>query len=249
MLGKLVVFSDIHANLSAFKAVISDFREKYRVNGILLLGDLVNYGMRPNEVIEEIKQLSVTYPILCNIYGNHEKALFYPEEQLPRFSSERGKSILEYTRKKLSAESLEYLSMAMDERGFKSFEVGNKKILCVHGNLEDPYWGKLTGISVENEVYANYDYVFSGHTHLPLYFEVLYKADVPGMRNHKKTVFLNPGSVGQPRNHNPRAQYLYVDLLEEIFHHNSVEYDIIEEQDLYTNETDMFYRDRLSKGV
>lgn len=249
MLDKLVVFSDIHANLSAFKAVISDFTKKYRVDGILLLGDLVNYGMRPNEVIEEIKQLSGTYPILCNIYGNHEKALFYPEKQLTRFSSERGRKILEYTRRKLSADSLEYLSVMMDESGFKSFEISRKKILCVHGSIEDPYWGKLTGISIENEAYANYDYVFSGHTHLPLYFEILYKADVPEMRNHRKTVFLNPGSVGQPRNHNPRAQYLYVDLSAEIFHHNSVEYDVAEEQILYTEDTDIFYRDRLAKGI
>ncbi len=248
-MNKLIVLSDIHANLSALNAVITDFSVKYNPDGIILLGDLINYGMRPNEVIEEIKQLSVTYPILCNIYGNHEKALFYPKEQLTRFSSERGKSILEYTRKKLSAESLEYLSAMMDGRGFKSFEINGKKILCVHGNIEDPYWGKLTGISVENEAYANYDYVFSGHTHLPLHLEVLYKANVLGMRNHKKTVFLNPGSVGQPRNHNPRAQYLYVDLFAEIFHHNSVEYNIAGEQELYTNKTDMFYRNRLSKGI
>lgn len=248
-MNKFIVLSDIHANLSALKAVVADFLGKYNPDGIILLGDLINYGMRPNEVIDEIKQLSRTYHICCNIYGNHEKALFSPEEQLIRFSSERGRSILEYTRRKLSAGSFEYLSAMMDKSGLKIFEICGKKILCVHGNIEDPYWGKLTGISVENEAYADYDYVFSGHTHLPLHFEVLYKADVPEMRYHKKIVFLNPGSVGQPRNHNPRAQYLYVDLLAEIFHHNSVEYDIAGEQNLYTNETDTFYRDRLSKGI
>ena len=68
--NKFVVLSDIHANLSALKAVIQDFKDKYSPDGVILLGDLINYGMRPNEVISEIKLLSLEFPIICNLHGN-----------------------------------------------------------------------------------------------------------------------------------------------------------------------------------
>lgn len=248
-MNKFVVLSDIHANLSALEAVIKDFREKYQPQGIILLGDVVNYGMRPNEVIYEIKHLEKEYPIVCNIFGNHEKAILWPDEYLSRFSSSRGREMLKYTLEKLSVESMEYLHTGMEEKGWADINLGGKKILCVHGNLIDPYWGKIDAADAKDESYAFYNYVFSGHTHIPHYYEVFYKANLPEYRNRKKTIFLNPGSVGQPRNQNSEAQYLYVDLMAEVFHHNSVKYNIDKEQSLYTNEIDEFYRDRLSKGI
>lgn len=246
---RLIVLSDIHANLSALRAVVKDFQTRYEPDALLLLGDLVNYGMRPNEVIEEVKKLSQFYPVLCNLYGNHEKAIVSPGEHLSRFSSERGRQILEYTRHILSSESIAYIQDIMEPFGHKLLQIDGRNVLCVHGSPNDPYWGKLDTASVEDEGYAAYDYVFSGHTHLPHYIEILYKADLPERRNKKKTIFLNPGSVGQPRNQNSGAQYLYADLAADIFHHNSVPYDIVTEQNLYRSEIDVFYRDRLSKGI
>lgn len=248
-MSKLVILSDIHANLSALQAVIKDFQTKYEPDALLLLGDLVDYGMRPNEVIEEIEILSRAYPILCNLYGNHEKAVISPQEHLPHFSSERGRQMLEYTCSKLSQKSIDYIQNMMESSGQKSLQINGQNILCVHGSLDDPYWGKLGLPTCESEAYMVYDYVFSGHTHLPHYIEFFYKADLPEWRNKKKTVFLNPGSVGQPRNQNPCAQYLYVDLSNGVFHHNSVAYDIAAEQKLFTEATDIFYRERLSKGI
>lgn len=249
-MNKLIVLSDVHGNLSALKAVINDFRTKYHPDSLLLLGDLIDYGMRSNEVIGEIQSLEKQYAVLCNLWGNHEGAVINPEQHLSRFSSDRGRSMLAYTRKTLSAESIAYLQKSMDWSGQKILMSGNKKILCVHGDLTNPYWGKMEGANLASDTdYAAYDYVFSGHTHIPFHLELFYEADSPELRNRKKTVFLNPGSVGQPRNHNPRAQYLYVNLAEETYHHNSVEYNVTEEQSFYTEETDRFYRDRLSKGI
>lgn len=248
-MDKLIVLSDIHGNLSALNAVVKDFQAKYRPDALILLGDLIDYGMRSNEVIIQIKKLEKQYPVVCNLFGNHEVAVICPKEHLPRFSSDRGRVMLAYTQKNLSVDSITYLQESMERDSQKILTIGNKKIFCVHGNLVDPYWGKLDA-TVSSEVdYAVYDYVFSGHTHIPHHFEVFYEMDNPELRNRKKTVFLNPGSIGQPRNHNPRAQYLFIDLAEEIYHHNSVEYNVAEEQSLYTNETDNFYRDRLSKGI
>ena len=71
----------------------------------------------------------------------------------------------------------------------------------------------------------------------------------PLMRNNKKTVFINPGSVGQPRNHNPRAQYAILDTETGECQLLSAEYDIAYEQSLYQEEIDPFYKERLERGV
>lgn len=248
-MNKLIILSDIHGNLSALKSVVQDFRGKYQPDAILLLGDLIDYGMRSNEVVHEIIQLGKEYPFLCNLCGNHEVAMLCPSEHLAHFSSERGKKMLAYTIQNLLTESISYIQTMMDGVGKKEFILGEKKILCVHGSLKAPYWGKIDISSISDESYSGYDYVFSGHTHIPHYVEMFYQVNNPEMRNRKKTIFLNPGSVGQPRNQNPCAQYLYVDISTGIFHHNSVEYDVATEQALYTDEVDIFYRDRLSKGI
>lgn len=246
--SKFVVLSDIHANLSALKAVIQDFKEKYRPDGVIILGDLVNYGMRPNEVISEVKLLSLEFPVICNLHGNHERALV-DSEQLPRFSSERGRAVLEYTKGVLTSDSLEYIHDRMEAKGYSELLIHGCSILCVHGSLRDVYWGKLSSESMKEEGYAKYDYVFSGHTHIPHHVEIFYPGGLSELRGKKRTVFLNPGSVGQPRNQNPCAQYLYWDMEAGLFHYNSVKYDIELEQSLYIDEVDIFYRDRLFKGI
>ena len=91
--------------------------------------------------------------------------------------------------------------------------------------------------------------MLSGHSHIPHLFEMMYPAERPLYRNRRRTVFVNPGSVGQPRNHNPRAQYAYLDIAADTVHFNSVEYDIDLEQSLYTPDIDPFYRERLTRGI
>lgn len=242
---RLVILSDIHGNLSALRKVIEDFREKYEPQGLFILGDIINYGMRPNEVIAELQKINI--PVIANIYGNHEKALF--DGDTSHFSTERGKRLLEYTRSALNENSLRYIKSELDSSGCREIEIGNKKILAVHGSIDDPYWGKLNATTVGKEDYAKYDFVFSGHSHVPHLIENFYERENPGYRNKKRTIFINPGSVGQPRNHNPRAQYAYVDIEKEIFHFNSVEYDVPEEQRLYPDYLDEFYSKRLTNGI
>ena len=69
------------------------------------------------------------------------------------------------------------------------------------------------------------------------------------MRNKKAVLFINPGSVGQPRNQNPCAQYAVLSLPSRSVELRSVEYDIEYEQSLFVPEVDAFYRDRLGKGI
>lgn len=244
---RLLVLSDIHANQSALKEILKDADSKYQYDAISILGDIINYGMRPNEVIEYIKCFK--NPVISNLFGNHEKALF--DGDTAKFSTDRGRAVLEYTRKSLSAGSKEYLLKNLSSSGFTEMQIGNKNILFVHGTLTDPFWGKMTEGEMSRQIYAKYDYVISGHSHIPNFSEKFYEdKSKSDYRYKKRTIFLNPGSVGQPRNHNPMAQYLFVDFEAEIFHFNSVRYDVEYEQNLYEGaEIDNFYKIRLSNGI
>lgn len=243
---KIIVLSDIHGNLSALKAVISDFEKRgYEPDAIAVLGDNINYGMRPNEVVATLRRLGDRYRILVNIWGNHEKALL--DSDTTKFSTERGREILDYTRDIINTESLEYIQL-LEQSGRTELNICGKNILFIHGSLDDPYWGKLNADTID-ERYYSFDYVISGHSHIPHLIEKYYKCDNPKLRNKKRTIFINPGSAGQPRNHNPRAQYAYVDFGNEIFHFNAVPYDIAFEQSLYPSRLDQFYKTRLTNGI
>lgn len=247
MNDSIVVLSDIHGNLSALDAVVRDMElRNYHPGCIAVLGDNINYGMRPNEVIDRLKSLSKRYKILINLFGNHEKALL--DGDTTHFSTERGKQILDLTRSNLTEDSMVYIG-GMTKEGLKETMVGDRRFLFVHGSLGDPYWGKLNNERVDDVLYSKYDFVISGHSHIPHLIEHFYSTDNPEYRNKKRTVFINPGSVGQPRNHNPRSQYLYMEVSSEVFHFNSVPYDIEREQSLFTDRVDGFYSRRLKKGI
>lgn len=249
MNDRFVILSDIHGNLSALDAVLVDFEARgYQPDGIVLLGDNVNYGMRPNEVIERLIALGNVYAVMVNLCGNHEKALLDGDTE--RFSTERGKQVLAYTKSRLKPAALDYIGR-LTKAGYAELVLNGRRLLFVHGTESNPFWGKMDGAEMSRPIYAQYDYVISGHSHIPDMTEKFYEtADRPDYRNKKRTVFLNPGSVGQPRNHNPRAQYLYVDFLTETFHFNTVAYDVKAEQSLYImDEIDGFYKTRLANGV
>ena len=71
---RLVVLSDIHANVTAFEAVLADIKMPGHGDAIAILGDLVNYGPRPNEVIDMVEAVSL--PLIVNLWGNHEYSIF-----------------------------------------------------------------------------------------------------------------------------------------------------------------------------
>ncbi|MDE7322624.1 MAG: metallophosphatase family protein [Lachnospiraceae bacterium] len=241
---KILIMSDIHGNKEALKAVIYKAAQTKDIKACILLGDMIDYGMHSNEVIQMVK--SLPYTVLCNICGNHENAVLWDE--YGRFSSERGRVSAQYTRSILSQESWDYIHNEMDECGCCEFECGGKKCLAIHGSLENYYW---KSIKLEDTLlgYEKYDYVFSGHSHIPHCFEKYYEVNNPVYRNRKKTIFINPGSVGQPRNHNPMAQYAVLDVEIEEMQLCKVQYNIASEQKSFTNKVDTFYKDRLSIGI
>lgn len=239
---RILILADIHANLNAFQAVITN-SERFSPDGAVFLGDLIDYGMRPNEVVAQMERLP--FPLLCALRGNHEHALL--NQDMSRFSSARGVVMSQYTQSRLSAHSRNYM-MGLDAKGSAEISVDGKRILLVHGSMDDPFWGKLAPDSA-GKIYQPYDVVLSGHTHRPHYFERYYPAPDSPYRGEKKTIFINPGSVGQPRNHNPMAQYAVLDTQTGAAILASCPYNIREEQALYPPELPAFYRERLALGI
>ena len=242
---RIVLLSDIHANVTALQAVLKDNEDIGNFDAYALLGDFVNYGPRPNEAIEIVRQLPK--PLMVNLWGNHEYSIF--GGSLDRFATDRGRAVLKYTDTILTEKSRDYLDMCMNHKGMEEKEFDGKRILFVHGNLDDPYWGKFSIDMMNNERYAQYDYVISGHSHVPHYVEHFFASDNAAYRNKKRTIFINPGSVGQPRNHNPYAQYGVLDLRRGNYEHRCVWYDIEAEQAHFTDDIDLFYKDRLILGI
>ena len=243
-LMKILLMSDIHGNKEAFRCTLDKASRDHNIKKCILLGDMIDYGMHSNEVIQMAK--SIPYPVICNIVGNHEDAIL--RDDYNRFSSERGKTSAKYTKSRLTEESIYYITNKMHNQGFWEFECDGKKCLAVHGSLEDYLWKSIRPEDTLSG-YEKYDYVFSGHSHIPHCFEIYYEANDPAHRNKKKTVFINPGSVGQPRNHNPMAQYAVLDIITEEVYFCKVKYDIEKEQKTFTDEVDAFYRDRLTVGI
>lgn len=241
---KLLILSDIHGNRTALQAVLAYIGDVYQIDGCALLGDLIDYGMYSNEVVEIVKNMF--YLPVCNILGNHEQAVL--TQNYDRFSSERGRRCAQYTRSILNGMTWEYIRNTMADSGRVEFMLGEKKCLAVHGSLADIYWKSITpGQDLSD--YRVYDYVFSGHSHLPHFIEAFYETNDPKKRNKKKTVFINPGSVGQPRNLNPMAQCAILDTVTEKVMFEKVPYDIEKEQEAYKGQVDDFYRKRLEEGV
>ena len=242
---RLALLSDIHANVSALNAVLADISALGEIEAFALLGDLVNYGPRPDETIDLVRNLGK--PLLVNLWGNHEYSLF--GGNLDRFSTDRGRSVLLYTHSILTPESRQYLERQMERSAFMKCRISGKKYLFIHGNLDDPYWGKIGMEQIDDARFAEFDYVISGHSHIPHYIEHFFTAANERYRNKKRTVYINPGAVGQPRNHNPYAQYGILDTVSGNYEHRAVWYDVAGEQALFNDKIDVFYKDRLTLGI
>ncbi len=195
------ILSDIHSNLTALDAVLDKLRER-NVGAYICLGDIVGYGPRPNQCCQRIRDLDAT----C-IIGNHDEAVLKPGTE-DWFNAYAAAAVL-WTRAVLSEENTEFL------RGLPEKQVIGEFTIC-HGSLEDP-WGYITEAY---EAASTFELMttpvcFIGHSHCAEYYEL--DPDNPRPRRvqvtdaHTLTMaegmqyIINPGSVGQPRDRNPRA--------------------------------------------
>lgn len=216
---RILVISDIHANLTALEAVLADSGE---VDGVWCLGDLVGYGPDPEECVTRIRNL----PNLVCLLGNHDVAVM-GKLDMEAFNREANLSV-NWTRENLSAASL-FFFQSLTTR------VETMGVTLSHGSPRNPIWEYLLDL---NTVLTNFSFFRTkiclvGHTHIPILYShngngsVDWSVPQPGTPLIiKGRAILNPGSVGQPRDRDPRAAYAIFTPEESKWEPRRVAYDV-----------------------
>ena len=218
---RYLVIADIHSNLEAFEAVLEDAQNHGGFGHTWCIGDVVGYGPDPEACIKLLRQLD---PV-C-VCGNHDSAAV-GKIDTGDFSSEAAKAN-RWTATRLSVEDRKFLSVLPDllvEDGFT----------IVHGSPRQPAWEYITHTITAEDNFRRFDTRFCivGHTHVPYLFtnngfevsgSVLRDGDMLVLGDMR--LILNPGSVGQPRDRDPRASYVIFDDEEMVLHNYRVTYDV-----------------------
>lgn len=218
---KVAVISDIHANRQAFEAVLDAIADT-DAQEMWCLGDLVGYGGDPDACVE----LARRHAAVC-LAGNHDMAVV-GELSLEEFS--RGASLAaQWTREVIDPENLAFLA-SLEPKGRE------ESIGLYHASPRDPVWEYvLSALLAELCLHSQPDRVcLIGHSHVALSFvrnEGELATGEPRRAGTELDIssgewLLNPGSVGQPRDGDPRAGWLLLDLDEQLAWFKRTTYDI-----------------------
>ncbi len=208
---KYLIISDIHGNLEALRAVLAHAARKRR-DAVLFLGDAVGYGAAPNQVVERLRRMGSG---VVGVRGNHDRVGLDPGEGAGFFNP-HARNAAQWSADVLTPVNRRYLeTLAVGPRKVE------KDLLICHGSPtdEDEY------LFSEMEAQAAFAHVeesvtFFGHSHVPCMFE---RGEVDGQESlvgmllrgsrvvidldPSRKYLINPGSVGQPRDRDPRASY------------------------------------------
>ena len=199
---KIALISDIHSNLFYLEEAIKQI-EKEQVDNIYCLGDLVGYYDNPNKVIDLIREKN----IIC-IKGNHEKYLL---GKLKYNVNNENIYRIKVHRDIVTDVNLKYLSNLEEELKFK---INNKQLYMTHSLPNDCMRYLYNVKNLNKEFTSKYDYYFFGHTHIPM---ITYQYG---------TCIVNPGSIGQPRDHTKKPSFAIVNLGKDSVTLNKVTVDI-----------------------
>lgn len=216
---RYAVLSDIHANLEGLQAVLKDAAEQGCTHYVCL-GDIVGYGPNPKECLDIV--LGLNCP---TVVGNHDEYCT-SNLDLTGFNAMAAEGI-RWTRTQLSADDKAWLRDLKYVRHVESFTI-------VHATLDLPekwayVFDKLAAAASFN--YQHTPVCFNGHTHVPVAF-VRGPTGLQGGLYSKikieigRKYFINVGSIGQPRDRNPKSAYAIFDLISNVIESRRVEYDI-----------------------
>jgi len=240
---RVALLSDVHANLPALEAVLAAL-EPEKVEAIWVTGDTVGYGADPSEVLALMRERGALLML-----GNHDRAVA-TGEGLDIFN-ERAAVAARMHAKWLSSEERDLLG------GLPAVTTIERFTLC-HGSLRDPMWEYVTSVpaAAASLAKAKTPFACHGHTHLPAIFQG--EADSLRVARPKEGTtyelgakcLLNPGSVGQPRDGDPRAAFAVLDtaLGTATFYRSS--YDVAQAQRrIRSRGLPEIFADRLAVGV
>jgi predicted phosphodiesterase len=206
---KAAVISDIHANLPALDAVLKGIEDK-GMDEIWCLGDAVGYGANPNECVEILKERCAIW-----LVGNHDLAAL-GEIDISTFSPSAAEAAL-WTRDRLSDRSTDDLRALGKEASGHRAGFG-----LYHASPRDPVWEYVVETDLAEDCLNVQEERVSliGHSHIALYFtridemsRITSELAPEGTRKSLATGqwLVNPGSVGQPRDRDPRAAWMALD--------------------------------------
>jgi predicted phosphodiesterase len=215
---RFAVLSDIHSNLEALEAVLADARAQ-ACTEFVCLGDVVGYNANPSECVARIRELNC--PV---VKGNHDEqaSIFASTEDFNALAEQA----IGWTRGHISDEDKSWLSDLQFTDQVRDFTI-------VHATLDSPHdWGYVfTDLdAMASFTYQRTQLCFFGHTHRPTAFaddgriHRLMAGQIsltPGVR-----YFLNPGSIGQPRDGDWRAAYSIYDAEQNVVQQRRVKYDL-----------------------
>lgn len=222
---RILVMSDIHANYTALEAVL---RDAGKVDETWCLGDLVGYGPDPNAVVEEVQDI----PNLICLLGNHDVGVI-GKMPLETFNGDARRSLMHHE-KVLTATNLEYM------RTLPSTIKVRGEATLAHGSPRDPLWEYILNSLTARLNFDHFEtpWCFVGHSHIQCIFILNPETDQISLDQTKPDttiqlrpkMILNPGSVGQPRDRDPRAAYAIYDTEARTWTPRRVEYNIPEVQ-------------------
>ena len=213
------IFSDVHGNLEAMEALRRAFTQE-GIDQYYCVGDVVGYGANPHECIEEVKKLQA----VC-VAGNHDWAVLGKTDT--RFFNPVAKAAVNWTAKNISRDDIDFLE-GLD------LTYKNEDFILVHGTLQEAsqfhYLFDIEQAVVMFEL-MDRNVSFIGHTHVPGIFlkESNHINWLPSFEVNVKDngqYIINVGSVGQPRDGDPRAAYCLFDTKEKIISVKRIDYDI-----------------------
>ena len=222
---RVLVISDIHANYTALEAVIHDAGQ---VDETWCLGDLVGYGPDPNAVVEQVRDM----PHLTCIMGNHDMAAL-GRMALESFNADARRSLI-WTEKVLTADNMDFL------RSLPQATKVRGEVTMAHGSPRDPLWEYVLNTLTArlNFDYFDTPFCFIGHSHIQSLFKFSEGNDRVTLESTKVNrpitltprTLVNPGSVGQPRDRDPRTGYAIYDTETHQWEARRVEYRVSEVQ-------------------
>jgi len=226
---KYLILSDMHANWDAFETVLRRARRK-RFDAVLVLGDLVGYGAAPNQVVDAVRQMGSR---LFTVRGNHDKVAAGIDSG-SNFN-QTALTAAQWTTGRLTPANLRYVREL--PRGPMKIEEG---LAICHGSPLDEDTYVFSDVDAW-EIFSRFDnpVTFFGHTHIPSLFSL--EGRLLGVRALRGTTgrivlppggryLINPGSIGQPRDRDPRAAYMIYDSERRVVNWYRIPYPIGEAQ-------------------
>ena len=215
---RFAILSDIHSNLEALEAVLADARAE-GCTEFVCLGDVVGYNANPSECVKAIQDLNC--PV---VKGNHDEqaSIITSTESFNELAEEA----IDWTRAQLSTEDKRWLADLRLTKQVRDFTI-------VHATLDTPgQWGYVFSDldAVASFTYQHTALCFFGHTHWPTAFvrdENVRRVTVGQIvLSAGKKYFLNPGSIGQPRDRDWRAAYCIFHTDRQLVEERRVKYDL-----------------------